>query len=117
MCWGLWGAAGQVPAPVAEQGHGRGEEDAADDGGVQQDGGGQTGAEHLQFGQLQLLISNDGSDGSGSAPLATADRSGNGLRNLAAHLEAVGGQLTAAREDGTFSLSVELPLVESQPLV
>ena len=68
-------------------------------------------------GQLQLLISNDGSDDSGSAPLATADRSGNGLRNLAARLEAVGGRLTAAREDGTFSLSVELPLVESQPLV
>jgi two-component system sensor histidine kinase DesK len=68
-------------------------------------------------GKLQLLISNDGSDDSGSAPLATADRSGNGLRNLAARLEAVGGQLTAAREDGTFSLSVELPLVESQPLV
>ena len=61
-------------------------------------------------GQLQLLISNDGSDDSGSAPLATADRSGNGLRNLAARLEAAGGQLTAAREDGTFSLSVELPL-------
>jgi two-component system sensor histidine kinase DesK len=68
-------------------------------------------------GQLQLLISNDGSDGSGSAPLATAGRSGNGLRNLTARLEAAGGQLTAAREDGTFSLSVELPLVESQPLV
>jgi len=68
-------------------------------------------------GQLWLLISNDGSDNSGSAPLATAGRSGNGLRNLAARLEAAGGQLTAVREDGTFSLSVELPLVESEPLV
>ena len=46
-----------------------------------------------------------------------AGRSGNGLRNLAARLEAAGGHQTAVREEGTFSLSVELPLVESQPLV
>jgi len=49
-----------------------------------------------------LLISNDGSDEVGSAP------PGQGLRNLAARLEAAGGQLTATREDGTFSLSADL---------
>ncbi|MGH3422660.1 MAG: hypothetical protein ACRDOD_24055, partial [Streptosporangiaceae bacterium] len=66
---------------------------------------------------LRLLISNDGSDDADRAPLATADRAGNGLRNLAARLEAAGGQLAIARDDGTFSLSVELPLAEGQPLV
>ena len=68
-------------------------------------------------GNLQLLISNDGSDNVDSAPLAAADRTGNGLRNLAARLEAAGGHVTATRERGTFSLAVELPLVESKPLV
>jgi two-component system, NarL family, sensor histidine kinase DesK len=61
---------------------------------------------------LHLSISNDGSDDTGSGPLATAGRAGNGLRNLAARLEAAGGRQTATREDGTFSLAVELPLVE-----
>jgi hypothetical protein len=66
---------------------------------------------------LQLLISNDGSDDAGGAPLATADRTGTGLRNLAARLEAAGGRLAAARrEDGTFSLAVELPLPASAPV-
>jgi two-component system, NarL family, sensor histidine kinase DesK len=55
---------------------------------------------------LQLSISNDGSGDAGS-----------GLRNLAARLEAAGGHETATRGDGTFSLAVELPLVESQPVV
>jgi len=72
-------------------------------------------------GQLRLLISNDGgNDRSGdgdSAPLAAAGRTGNGLRNLAARLEAAGGLLAVRREDGTFSLTAELPLVESQPTV
>ena len=66
---------------------------------------------------VHLSISNDGSDDTDSAPLAGAGRSGNGLRNLAARLEAADGHQTAVREEGTFSLSVELPLVESQPLV
>jgi signal transduction histidine kinase len=76
---------------------------------------------------LRLSISNDGSTGTGSTgtgitgtgstgtgsgPLATAGRAGHGLRNLAARLEAAGGRQTATREDGTFSLAVELPLVE-----
>jgi len=66
---------------------------------------------------LHLSISNDGRDDAGSGPLAEAGRTGNGLRNLAARLEAAGGDLTATREDGTFSLAVELPLVEDQPVV
>jgi two-component system, NarL family, sensor histidine kinase DesK len=65
---------------------------------------------------LHLSISNDGRDDT-SGPLAEVGRTGNGLRNLAARLEAAGGDLTATREDGTFSLAVELPLVEGQPVV
>jgi two-component system, NarL family, sensor histidine kinase DesK len=68
-------------------------------------------------GRLHLSISNDGRDEGGSGPLAEADRTGDGLNNLAARLEAAGGDLTTTREDGTFSLAVELPLVESQPVV
>jgi two-component system, NarL family, sensor histidine kinase DesK len=68
-------------------------------------------------GQLQLLISNDGSDDVNSAPLATAEPAGNGLRNLAARLEAAGGHLAVTRGKGTFSLAAELPLAESEPLV
>jgi two-component system, NarL family, sensor histidine kinase DesK len=60
--------------------------------------------------QLRLLISNDGGNEADSAPLAPAERSGNGLRNLAARIEAAGGQLIAKPEGGTFSMSVELPL-------
>ena len=71
---------------------------------------------------LRLSISNDGSTstgstGPGSGALAADGRTGNGLRNLAARVEAVGGRQTAIREEGTFSLAVELPLVESQPVV
>jgi len=66
---------------------------------------------------LHLSITNDGSDDTGGGPLAAAGRTGNGLRNLAARLEAAGGHQTATQEDGTFSLAVELPLVESQPVV
>jgi len=58
---------------------------------------------------LRLLISNDGSNDAGSAPLAAAGRTGSGLRNLAARLEAAGGQLVTRREDGTFSLAASLP--------
>jgi len=68
-------------------------------------------------GRLELLISNDGSNDADSAPLAATEDSGSGLRNLAARIEAASGQLIAKREGGTFNLSVELPLVESQPLV
>jgi two-component system, NarL family, sensor histidine kinase DesK len=66
---------------------------------------------------LHLSISNDGSDDTGGGPLAAAGRTGNGLRNLAGRLETAGGHQTATQEDGTFSLAVELPLVESQPVV
>ena len=60
---------------------------------------------------LQLLISNDGSDDNGEgAPPPSAGRAGNGLRNLAARLEEAGGRLIARRENGTFSLAVEVPL-------
>ena len=65
---------------------------------------------------LHLSISNDGSGDTGSGPLATDGRTGNGLRNLAARLEAAGGDLTATREDGTFSLAIKLPLAEDQPV-
>jgi signal transduction histidine kinase len=60
---------------------------------------------------LHLSISNDGSDDAAGGPLATSGRTGNGLRNLAARLEAAGGRQAATREDGTFSLAVELPVV------
>jgi two-component system, NarL family, sensor histidine kinase DesK len=63
-------------------------------------------------GRLLLSISNDGTDNAGGGPLAAAGRAGDGLRNLAARLEAAGGRQTATREDGTFSLAVELPLAE-----
>jgi two-component system, NarL family, sensor histidine kinase DesK len=78
-------------------------------------------------GQWRLSISNDGGDrgndpgsdergsDAGRAPPAAAGPEGNGLRNLAARLKGAGGQLTVRREDGTFSLTAELPLVESQP--
>jgi two-component system, NarL family, sensor histidine kinase DesK len=66
---------------------------------------------------LHLSISNNGRGDTGGGPLAEAGRTGNGLLNLAARLEAAGGGLTATREDGTFSLAVELPLVAGQPVV
>jgi two-component system sensor histidine kinase DesK len=69
-------------------------------------------------GQWRLSISNDGDDPSGDAgraPLAAAGVAGNGLRNLAARVEAAGGQLAVKRDGGTFSLTVELPLSEGQP--
>ena len=59
---------------------------------------------------LRLLISNDGSDDADRAPMAAPGRTGNGLRNLAARLEAAGGHLDTKREDGTFSLAAEIPL-------
>ena len=68
-------------------------------------------------GQLRLKVSNDGSNEAGSAPLAEAGRTGSGLGNLAARLEAAGGQLAARREGGTFSLALELPLPTSAPPV
>jgi two-component system, NarL family, sensor histidine kinase DesK len=59
---------------------------------------------------LRLLVSNDGSNDADGAPLAAADRPGNGLRNLAARLEAAAGHLATSREGGTFSLAAEIPL-------
>jgi two-component system sensor histidine kinase DesK len=59
---------------------------------------------------LRLLISSDGSNEAGGAPLAAIDRAGDGLRNLAARLEAAAGRLATKREDGTFSLTAEIPL-------
>jgi two-component system sensor histidine kinase DesK len=61
-------------------------------------------------GLLRLLISNDGSDDAGSAPLAAAGRTGSGLGNLAARVEAAGGRLSAQRNGGEFSLVAEIPL-------
>jgi two-component system, NarL family, sensor histidine kinase DesK len=66
-------------------------------------------------GHMQLLISNDGSDNVDSVPLATVGRTGNGLRNLTARLEAAGGHLTATPGKGSFSLAAELPLVDRGP--
>jgi two-component system, NarL family, sensor histidine kinase DesK len=72
-------------------------------------------------GQVRLSISNDGAGDlggdAGSAPLAAAGRGGNGLRNLAVRLEAAGGELAVSRKGGTFSLTAEFPLAESQPAV
>jgi two-component system sensor histidine kinase DesK len=68
-------------------------------------------------GQLRLSISNDVGDDPGS----TAGRDcgggagGSGLLNLAARLEAAGGRLAVRREDGTFSMTAELPLSASAP--
>jgi two-component system sensor histidine kinase DesK len=65
-------------------------------------------------GMLRLLISNDGSNDAGNAPLAAAGRtsrgSGSGLGNLAARVEAAGGRLSARRNGGEFSLVAEIPL-------
>jgi two-component system, NarL family, sensor histidine kinase DesK len=61
-------------------------------------------------GLLRLLISNDGSNDAGSAPLAAAGRTGSGLGNLAARVEAAGGRLIAGRDGGGFSLVAEIPL-------
>ena len=66
---------------------------------------------------LHLSISNDGRGDTGGGPLAEVGRTGNGLLNLAARLDAAGGDLTATPEDGTFSLAVELPLAAGQPVV
>jgi two-component system sensor histidine kinase DesK len=66
---------------------------------------------------LHLSISNDGQDDTSGGPLAETGRTGNGLLNLAARLEGAGGDLTATRQDGTFSLAVELPLAAGQPVV
>jgi len=61
-------------------------------------------------GLLRLLVSNDGSDNADGAPLAAADRPGDGLRNLAGRLETAAGHLAIRREGGTFSLAAEIPL-------
>ena len=61
-------------------------------------------------GMARLLISNDGSNDAGSAPLAAVGRTGSGLGNLAARVEAAGGRLSAQRNGGEFSLAAEIPL-------
>ncbi|HET9966610.1 MAG TPA: histidine kinase, partial [Streptosporangiaceae bacterium] len=61
-------------------------------------------------GLARLLISNDGSNDAGRAPLAAAGRTGSGLGNLAARVQAAGGRLSARRDGGTFSLVAEIPL-------
>jgi two-component system sensor histidine kinase DesK len=71
-------------------------------------------------GQLRLSISNDvGDDPGGNADNDRghdADRAGgNGLINLTARLEAAGGRLAVTREDGTFSMTAELPPSASAP--
>jgi two-component system, NarL family, sensor histidine kinase DesK len=64
----------------------------------------------VDAGLLRLLISNDGGNDAGNAPLAAVGRTGNGLGNLAARVEAVGGRLIAGRDGGGFSLVAEIPL-------
>jgi two-component system, NarL family, sensor histidine kinase DesK len=61
-------------------------------------------------GLLRLLISNDGSNDAGNAPLAAVGRTGSGLGNLAARVGAAGGRLSARRNGGQFSLVAEIPL-------
>ncbi len=61
-------------------------------------------------GLLRLLISNDGVNDAGHAPLAAVGRTGSGLGNLAARVEAAGGRLIAGRDGGGFSLVAEIPL-------
>jgi two-component system, NarL family, sensor histidine kinase DesK len=61
---------------------------------------------------LRLLISNDGSNDIGNAPLAAAGHTGSGLGNLAARVAAAGGQLAAGRSGGQFSVAAEIPLPE-----
>jgi len=61
-------------------------------------------------GLLRLLISNDGSNNADGAPLAAVGRTGSGLANLAARVEAAGGRLTAGRNGALFSLVAEIPL-------
>jgi len=61
-------------------------------------------------GSLRLLISNDGSNDAEGAPLAAVGRTGSGLGNLAARVEAAGGHLAAGRNGGQFSLVAEIPL-------
>ena len=63
-----------------------------------------------EAGSLRLLISNDGSSDAEGAPLAAVGRSGSGLGNLAARVEAAGGHLVAGRNGGQFSLVAEIPL-------
>jgi signal transduction histidine kinase len=64
----------------------------------------------VDAGLLRLLISNDGSDDASGAPLAAVGRTGSGLGNLAARVEAAGGRLIAGRDGGGFSLVAEIPL-------
>jgi len=61
-------------------------------------------------GSLRLLISNDGSNDAGRAPLAAVGRTGSGLGNLAARVEDAGGHLAAGQNGGQFSLVAEIPL-------
>ncbi len=56
-------------------------------------------------GQAELRVANDGA-------VEPADRRwGNGLTGVAERLDAVGGRLTASREDGCFELTAVLPAV------
>jgi two-component system, NarL family, sensor histidine kinase DesK len=64
----------------------------------------------VDAGLLRLLISNDGSNDAGNAPLAAVGRTGSGLANLTARVEAAGGRLIAGRDGGGFSLAAEIPL-------
>jgi two-component system sensor histidine kinase DesK len=68
-------------------------------------------------GQLRLSISNDvGGDPGGTVGNGRGGGAGgNGLLNLAARLEAAGGRLAVRREDGTFSMTAELPPSASAP--
>jgi two-component system, NarL family, sensor histidine kinase DesK len=59
-------------------------------------------------GLLRLLIGNDGVGG--DAPLAEVGRTGSGLGNLAARVEAAGGRLAAGLDTSGFRLVAEIPL-------
>jgi two-component system sensor histidine kinase DesK len=66
-------------------------------------------------GQLRLSISNDVGDDPGGNAGHDRGAGGSGLLNLAARLEAAGGRLAVRREDGTFSMTAELPPSASAP--
>lgn len=61
-----------------------------------------------QDGLVRLVVENDGADPAYHNP---APHSGNGLRNLQARMNAIGGHLESGRgEDGTFRLLAEAPM-------
>src|SRR6266487_4311827 len=99
--------AGQVPAPVPQHGHGRRHQDAADDGGVDQNGGGQADAEHLQLEHVQR--GEDGEDrhhddgGTGDNAGAAGDAASDGFPGG----RTTGVQFADAAEDEDVGLDTD----------